>query len=50
MSGSEEVWFLGRVSRTFAEDLLYSAGINGSFVIRSSESVPGAYALTVLLV
>lgn len=48
MSSSEDVWFLGRVSRAYAEELLHTAGVNGSFVIRSSESVPGAYALTIL--
>ena len=45
---SEESWFLGRVNRQKAEDILNAAGVNGSFVIRSSESISGAYALSVL--
>ena len=45
---SEEIWFLGRVSRQKAEEILHTAGINGSFVVRSSESISGAYALSVL--
>ena len=45
---SDEVWFLGRVNRQKAEEVLLAAGGNGSFVIRSSESISGAYALSVL--
>ena len=45
---SDEPWFLGRVNRQKAEDILNAAGINGSFVVRSSESISGAYALSVL--
>ena len=45
---SNEKWYLGKVSRQRAEDLLHASGIDGSFVIRSSESVKGAFALSVL--
>ncbi|XP_076804156.1 phosphatidylinositol 3,4,5-trisphosphate 5-phosphatase 2-like isoform X1 [Clavelina lepadiformis] len=45
---ADEKWFLGRVSRQKAEDLINNVGIDGSFVIRSSESIPGAYALSIL--
>ena len=44
---SKEKWFLGHVSRQVAEDAIISCGKDGSFVIRSSESVVGAYALSV---
>lgn len=44
---SKEKWFLGHVSRQVAEDAITSCGIDGSFVFRSSESVPGAFALSV---
>ena len=46
---SKEKWFLGKVSRQRAEDVLNASAVDdGSFVIRSSESVSGAYALSVL--
>lgn len=46
MSG--EVWYHGRLSRAKAEELLSRAGIDGSFLVRASESIPGAYAIGVL--
>jgi len=45
---SDEQWYLGRVNRQKAEEILNAAGVNGSFVIRSSESISGAYALSLL--
>ena len=45
---SDEKWYHGRTSRQRAEELLLNVGINGSFIIRASESIPGAYALSVL--
>lgn len=45
---SDEKWFHGHMSRQKAEELLQNAGIDGSFVVRSSESIAGAYALSVL--
>ena len=45
---SNQKWYLGRASRLQAEDLLYACGVDGSFVIRSSETVLGAYALSLL--
>ena len=39
-------WYHGKISRNRAEYLL-SSGINGSFLIRESESNPGQYSLSV---
>ena len=39
-------WYHGKISRNRAEYLL-SSGINGSFLIRESESSPGQYSLSV---
>ncbi|XP_046873076.1 inositol polyphosphate phosphatase-like 1b isoform X1 [Hypomesus transpacificus] len=41
-------WYHRDISRVHAEDLLARAGRDGSFLVRNSESVPGAYALCVL--
>ncbi|XP_051882502.1 SH2 domain-containing protein 1A-like isoform X2 [Pristis pectinata] len=38
----------GRISREETEDLLASIGKDGSYLIRDSETVPGAYCLCVL--
>lgn len=46
MSG--EVWYHGRLSRQKAEEMVSKSGVNGSFVVRASESIQGAYALCVL--
>jgi len=47
---SDEKWFHASISRQKAEELLLNVGIDGSFVVRSSESIPGAFALSVLYV
>ncbi|XP_033936620.1 phosphatidylinositol 3,4,5-trisphosphate 5-phosphatase 1 isoform X1 [Pseudochaenichthys georgianus] len=41
-------WCHGTISRSKAEDLLSKAARDGSFLIRASESIQGAYALCVL--
>lgn len=41
-------WCHGTITRSQAEDLLSKAARDGSFLIRASESIKGAYALCVL--
>uniref|UniRef100_A0A668A7I7 phosphatidylinositol-3,4,5-trisphosphate 5-phosphatase n=1 Tax=Myripristis murdjan TaxID=586833 RepID=A0A668A7I7_9TELE len=41
-------WYHGNITRSKAEDLLSKAARDGSFLLRGSESIQGAYALCVL--
>uniref|UniRef100_A0A672MGM8 phosphatidylinositol-3,4,5-trisphosphate 5-phosphatase n=1 Tax=Sinocyclocheilus grahami TaxID=75366 RepID=A0A672MGM8_SINGR len=42
---SQQPWYHGNITRSTAEDLLSKAGKDGSFLLRDSESIQGAYAL-----
>ncbi|KAK0137918.1 Phosphatidylinositol 3,4,5-trisphosphate 5-phosphatase 1 [Merluccius polli] len=45
---SFQPWYHGTITRSRAEDLLSKAARDGSFILRGSESILGAYALCVL--
>ncbi|KAM9762605.1 phosphatidylinositol 3,4,5-trisphosphate 5-phosphatase 1 isoform 1-T1 [Menidia menidia] len=45
---SYQPWYHGNITRSTAENLLSKAARDGSFLIRASESIQGAYALCVL--
>ncbi|XP_041483163.1 phosphatidylinositol 3,4,5-trisphosphate 5-phosphatase 1-like isoform X3 [Lytechinus variegatus] len=41
-------WYHGRISRLETESLLQKTGKDGSFIVRDSENIKGAYVLSVL--
>lgn len=41
-------WFIRAINRNRAEALILRHGVEGSFLVRSSESDPGSYTMTVL--
>ncbi|XP_065189248.1 uncharacterized protein LOC135819877 [Sycon ciliatum] len=42
----DQEWFYGRIPREVAEDYVLSYGVDGSFLLRESESSPGCYSLS----
>ena len=45
---SSKLWFHKNTTRAEGEELLIKASIDGSFLVRPSGSIPGAFAISLL--
>ena len=48
MESPDQLFYHGKISRVESEQILGSVGVEGSYLVRTSSSTPGDYALTLL--